>query len=239
MMFFTYQAVRIWHKATLWPHDGVLLACPQIPLTPSELDTVTERAPSDVLLSSAVTVADYRNFLLAQDRESIAGFIHQRLYERYLKPFKSAEHKHGFAMMACGCLMVEALQSFWTGSAKSAQSGQAFQDFFNRADAFAPLRECSRFFYKHVRCGIMHQGETTGSWRVRRDGAALYDPQTQTVDATRFLSALETHLLDYCNELRESDWDSPIWQHFRRKMIYVSRGTGVGPEYLDEPLSGL
>lgn len=106
-----------------------------------------KRAPSDIFLSSTFTVADYRTFMRARDREQIADFIYQRFEERYLKPFKSQEHKHGFAMMACGCLRVEALQSFWTGSAKSGLSGPAFSAFFNRVDRFSSSREHSRPFY--------------------------------------------------------------------------------------------
>lgn len=195
-----------------------------------------KRAPSDVFLSSTVTVADYRAFNRAKDKERIADFVYQRFQERYLKPFESKEHKHGFAMMACACLMVEGMQSFWTGSATSGQSGPAFGHFFERVDRFSCLREHSKHFYKHVRCGIMHLGETTGGWRIRRDTSQLFDSEHLVVDATRFLSALEESLRDYCDLLKVSDWDSDVWGRLRLKMRFVCAGTLVPPEYLDAPV---
>lgn len=194
-----------------------------------------KRAPSDVFLSSTVSVADYRAFKREKDKESIADFVYQRFQERYLKPFESKEHKHGFAMMACGCLMVEALQSFWTGSAKSGLSGPAFGHFFNRVERFACLREHSRHFYKHVRCGIMHQGETTGGWRIRRDASQLFDAEHLVVNATLFLSALEESLRDYCDLLKASDWDSEVWSRLLMKMRFICEGTLVPMEYLELP----
>lgn len=201
----------------------------------SDLFSMDKRAPSDVSLSSTVTVADYRAFKRAKDKESIAEFVYQRFYERYLKPFESKDHKHGFAMMACGCLMVEALQSFWTGSAKSGLSGPAFSHFFDRVERFACLREYSRHFYKHVRCGIMHQGETTGGWRIRRDASQLFNSEHLVVDATRFLSALEESLRDYCDLLKASEWGSEVWGRLMLKMNFVCAGTLVSLEYLDLP----
>lgn len=191
---------------------------------------MNKRDPSNVLLSSSVTVADYRAFKASRDKAQIADFVYQRLHGRYLRPFMSAEHKHGFAMMACGCLLVETLQAFWTGSAKSGLSGQSFIDFFNRVEYFSTLRDYGRLFYKHVRCGIMHQGETTGGWRVRRDASELFLPESLVIDATRFLGAMETTLMDYCELLKNSDWDSPIWDSLRRKMKHICAGTLVESE---------
>ena len=44
------------------------------------------------------------------------------------------------------------------------------QSFFDVESAFAPFRGHVRDFYKGVRCGILHQAETTMGWRIRRDG---------------------------------------------------------------------
>jgi len=195
-----------------------------------------KRAPSDVLLSSTVTVADYRAFKRAKDKERIADFVYLRFQERYLKPFESKENKHGFAMMACACLMIETMESFWSGSAKSGLSGVAFSRFFDRVDHFSSLREHGRLFYKHVRCGIMHQGETTGGWRIRRDNSQLFDADNLIVDATRFLAALEVSLREYCDLLKESSWESDIWGRLQMKMRFICTGTLVPPEYLDAPV---
>jgi hypothetical protein len=64
----------------------------------------------------------------------------------------------------------------------------------------------------------MHQGESTGGWRIRRDLDALFDAENLTIDATRFLDALERCLSDYCAALKKADWNAEVWKHFRKKM---------------------
>lgn len=122
----------------------------------------------EIFLSSTVTVADYRTFTRARDKEKIADCIYQRFQERYLVPLKASEAGDGLAMMACGCLMVEAMQAFWDGSAKSGLSAPPFLNFLDRVNQFAPLQEHGRLFYKHVRSGIMHHGEATGGWQIQK-----------------------------------------------------------------------
>ena len=83
-------------------------------------------------LSSSVTVKEYRSLKKTKDRESIANLIKERFYERYVEPFESNHAKHGFSMIAIGCLMVEALHSFKNGWKRTgSDGGQAFEDFFS------------------------------------------------------------------------------------------------------------
>lgn len=104
--------------------------------------------------------------------------------ERYIVPFDDKRRKNGFIMMASACLMIESLESFWKGWKKSPNSALAFCQFFERHPSFDAIRDLSDEFYTHVRCGIMHQGKTTGGWHVRRDLAQLFDRETRTIDAT-------------------------------------------------------
>ncbi len=68
--------------------------------------------------------------------------------------------------MAISCLMIGALESFWQGWADARQrSREAFRSFFQRCagqglelDIFTKLADD---FYEGVRCGILHQAETT------------------------------------------------------------------------------
>jgi hypothetical protein len=75
-------------------------------------------------------------------------------------------------MLAVCCLMVEALESFrngWKGT-QGIKGGceAAFRSFFEAHDQFKDLRPVASEFFKHVRCGILHQAETTGQWTVNR-----------------------------------------------------------------------
>ena len=172
----------------------------------------------DSYLSSAITVSKYREMVQLKDVKRIVAFLKERFEGRYIAPFENNKKKNGFIMMAASCLMIEALESFWQGWEKTPNSALAFCQFFERNSRFDQLRGYSQEFYKNVRCGIIHQGETTGAWHVRRDLKSLFDKSTKTIDATRFLKEVKGALHDYCSELEKEAWDSGVWKNFRNKM---------------------
>lgn len=115
-----------------------------------------------------ITVKKYTKLVEEKNKKEIANFIYNRLYSRYIKSleFEDAkykkEYKNGFSMMANACLLIETSQSFKEGIGDSnGQSGKLFTNFFNENNNFEVFRDTN--FYKGVRCGILHQGETTGS----------------------------------------------------------------------------
>jgi len=177
----------------------------------------------DVLLSSSMTIAKYRQLEAKKDRAAIADFLQERFTERYIRPLRgNPDMKHGFCTMAISCLMIEALESFWKGWADTRQKSQdAFCFFFQRCeDKGLELGIFSRLaddFYKGVRCSMLHQAETTKGWRIHRKGP-LYDRDTKTINATKFHEELEKALWLYCDTLKQSDWDSEVWQNLRTRM---------------------
>lgn len=176
---------------------------------------------SSFKLSSKVTVEDYRKWEEEEKKEEIASFVQQRFQERYLTPLRHPvkANKSGFAMMAICCLYIEALQSFREGwDSTRRKSELAFCRFFAREKEFDSLRTLSGEFYKHVRCGILHQAETTGGWRIRRDQKVLFNQKELLIDANHFLDALELTLSDYCSELCNTDWNLELWDNFQKKM---------------------
>ncbi|GIV89166.1 MAG: hypothetical protein KatS3mg055_1684 [Chloroflexus sp.] len=182
----------------------------------------------DVRLSRLVTVEQYQKYEDEKNRERIANFILERFTERYITPLHGdSDRKHGFCTMAISCLMIEALESFWRGWPDTkGKSKKAFRSFFQRClqqglelGVFAPS-QLADDFYTGVRCGILHQAETTNGWRIRRAGL-LYDPDNKTINATTFHLELEKALIAYCDELKRSEWDAQIWQNLRTKMKSV------------------
>ncbi|NQT24654.1 hypothetical protein HQ585_04805 [candidate division KSB1 bacterium] len=174
----------------------------------------------NTFLSNKVTIADYRNIEKAKDKQAIAEFIFSRFTERYIEPFEkqSPKNKHGFSLMAVSCLMVEALMSFRLGyNDTNGRSQACFEDFFKTANHFSDFKESAGDFYRNVRCGILHQAESTGGWRIWRKGP-LFDKANLIVNATEFMARLKAYLKDYQTELEKSDWDSIIWHNFRKKM---------------------
>ena len=176
-------------------------------------------------LSTSTTVTQYREMEKNKDFEKIVKFIKERIEERYIRPFENNYNKNGFIMMASACLLIETLESFWQAWKKSPNSALAFCQFFERNHRFDAIRGLSQEFYKNVRCGIMHQGETTGGWHIRRDLKTLFEKRSKTIDATMFMAEMKNALNDYCNILKKESWDSKVWKNFRKKMKSVCENT--------------
>jgi hypothetical protein len=182
----------------------------------------------EVHLSSNVTVAKYREMEIKHDKQGIAAFLGERFRERYLLPvrgdscnsFVDTEGKSGFAMMAIGCLMIEALESFYQGwsNTRNKKGADIFDGFFARYQEFAPLQGLGAAFYSSIRCGILHQAETTGGWLIRRDQPSMVDINAKVVDANIFIKNLEASLDHFCDELTKTDWNNNTWINFRTKM---------------------
>lgn len=175
-------------------------------------------------LSKSCTVARYLSLQEARDRDAIADYIVERFEERYLDPIEAdPAKKNGFTMMAVNCLMIESLESFRRGWKDTRNRSElAFCSFFSYWGQFAEFRPVSGEFYRHVRCGILHQAETTGGWRIIRSGPIRVHT---TINATRFSGSLRNVLRSYSSSLRSEDWESEAWRRFRKKMGVICQNT--------------
>ena len=84
------------------------------------------------------------------------------------------------------------------------------------------MRDLAGEFYRHVRCGILHQAETTGGWHIRRSGDIL-NGVTKTINATKFISELRVALDNYCQELSAGKWEDCVAENMRKKMDTICR----------------
>ena len=128
-------------------------------------------------------------------RHKLAEFFRQRITERYIDPVRQigSGDRNGFPIMAISCLLIETFESFrqgWESTEGRGRCSLAFCYFFDTEEAFGCFKGHSQEFYKCVRCGILHQGETTGGWTIRRDGV-LFDRKQKRVNATLFHQELE------------------------------------------------
>lgn len=173
-----------------------------------------------IKLSSKCTISQYMEMVSTQDRVAIADFIEHRFLERYLDPVTlKCNSKNGFSIMAISCLMIESLECFAQGRKDSKQlSRRIFNDFFSSHPQFSSFLAVADEFYVHVRCGILHQAETTGGWRIVRKGPLI---EGKIINATQFERQLRKALNDYCVRLKVEGWNSSIWQAFKRKMDSV------------------
>ena len=178
--------------------------------------------------SKHVRISTYQKWRDDKKKDKIADFIYERHYRRYIKPFEyedaifKKEYKNGFSIMANCCLLIETLESFYRGWAKS-RNELNFMKFFTRDQEFKDFStdDIPSQFYKHIRCGILHQGETTGGWKINRSKRKMLDKANREINAFLFSKGLKRSLKNYRNELKSSDWDSPIWKNLREKMRSV------------------
>jgi hypothetical protein len=176
-----------------------------------------------VWLSTRIRVKQYRKMEDKRDLAGLAEFIHERFKERYITPLRAVAKgaENGFLMMASCCLCIEGLTAFREGwCSTNGLSERAFKLFLRDEDRFAIFRGHERDFWKCVRCGILHQGETIGGWRLNfsRPAEDLFVPHPPTVNCFKFLDALEETLADYRDTLTTTPWNHDMWRHFRRKM---------------------
>src|SRR6266568_3318145 len=186
----------------------------------------THPKPKPAELAKNYTTEDYWLDVRNKQRRRIASAIYRRFQERYLRPISRPNVKHGFTMMAVACLMVEALESFRRGWPDTRyKSEHAFCSFFDAHARFAPFRRHASNFYKGVRCGILHQAETTLGWRIRRDAPRLLTIASgiRTINATMFVIALRDTLKEYRDRLKTAPWDGELWQSLREKMKAVCK----------------
>jgi len=172
-------------------------------------------------LTNTVTVARYRELEKADDRAGCGRFIVQRFHERYFEPTVDAPTRHGFTLMAIGCLVIEALECFYEGKAHS-KDGSAimFEAFFKRPTGLEVFGGGKKdWFFKEIRCAILHQAETIGGWRLRRRGRVL-DEAERVINAKRFVELLQAAVADYAKQL---ETDDKLWVNFRKKMDAVCK----------------
>ena len=169
-------------------------------------------------LSSSTTVARYKNLEAANDREALGQFLVERFDERYFRPIEDSSSKHGFTLLAIACLVIETLESFYQGRPDTRQlSTRMYRDFLARDTPLKVLAGGNDWFYKDIRCGVLHQSESRGGWRVLRKGPLL-DAKTKSMNATAILRALRAEVRQYAQRIRT---DEKLWQNFRKKMAAV------------------
>jgi hypothetical protein len=172
-------------------------------------------------LTTRITVRQYREFKASQDQDKIADLINYRFIERYIEPFKNNRSKHGFSMMAVSCLMIEALFCFRQGRKKTGEKGcDVFERFFASSAYLKDFVGFGGEFYSNVRCGILHQGETYCGWKILRKGD-LFSETDKTINATRFMTALEKELHEYTAELKTAPFRSKLWRKAIRKLDHI------------------
>ena len=196
------------------------------------------------------SMADVENLIKDEaNKVEIATAIFHRYYDRYLKIFYfqcdktssytkkienkvqvvvrkefDEEFKSGFSIMTNCSLLIETIATFFEGQNETKKPGkETFKLIFKKAATYKNELSCfeNEDFYKNVRCGLLHQGETYGKFIIRRDTSKLFDKTTKVLNAKLFCDALKSFLESYKSELINSKWDSDIWDKCRIKIRHI------------------
>ncbi len=195
--------------------------------------------------SKEITDKDVSMYLIEKRIPELSDFIYQRHYRRYIRPFEykavekikpektnkkvdkySLLYKNGFSIMANCCLLIETIEAFQRGWDNTRDKSElAFLKFFTRDKNFIEFSsdDIPTQFFKNIRCGILHQGETTGGWAITRKGELLLNKSNKVIDATLFLKQLKQSLIDYKKSMEESDWNNQIWKNASIKLKSILR----------------
>ena len=186
--------------------------------------------PQDITLClrpRKLKVSDVRNHLVRRDataKEHLADLILHRLRDRYVTPLENVpdDFKSGFLTMAAACLLIETFQCFKDGRKDTRGKGKgeaAFKKFFECYSAEFP-GIAGEEFYAKIRCGILHQAQTNGRFRIKKSGP-VFDEAKKSINAPNFLKNLKSIVEAYVAELRASDMNDDIWVKSLRKIEYI------------------
>ncbi len=164
-------------------------------------------------------------------------FFHTRLKLRYLNPIRLLQ-KHGtfqgegFSILALQCTLIEFLESTvqgknyhlvkkkLLGQFEYNESGKLFAEFLTTRDPFKsefdnPL---AKDFYGGIRCGLLHEAQTKGGWRVWANDpdskGRIVDRGQRIVFRNGFQQGLDKFLGWYENALPN---DAALQEAFIRK----------------------
>jgi hypothetical protein len=210
---------------------------------------------SDLRLATNWPVTRVRTSLRRKDRNGLIQFLRERHEERFFRPIrhlKSASGNiqgYGFAMMALCALLVETIQSYSDGLPTTfspelarfrnmprvppkyrippnlhVNGKKVFERFFRaHRQRFPGLRGGQ--FYKHIRNGILHQGQTKSKWTLSKWGHGVCDARGKVIYRDEFAEQLESAFGEYLAELRDRPWNHRQWTNAARKIWWLVRSS--------------
>ncbi len=169
---------------------------------------------------------------------------------RCLREAEGSEQGYGFAVMSLCCLLIETIECYRKGLPSShagelkkleqlpanhsvprpewklqepftVSSEVVFADFFKESQhqRFFPGVNGSDFYHQ-IRCGLLHQAQTKGGWRIHRVGR-FWDDGQRTVNREEFAQRLKDCFDSFLGELEAEDCQNSVWQNAGRKIYWL------------------
>ncbi len=208
---------------------------------------------SDLRLATNWPISKVRSCLRRRDRNGLVQFLQERHDERFFRPIRLLKNApgniqgYGFAMMALCALLVETTQSYRDGlpstfprdldrlrnmprvpaqyqipSGLRINGKKAFERFFREHRNQFPGLTGGRF-YKNIRNGLLHQGQTKANWTLSKWGPSVCDAKEKVIYRDKFADQLESDFEDYLAKLQKCGWNHRLWINAARKIWWLIR----------------
>jgi len=170
--------------------------------------------------SKNFSTEDLNFFLLEKNKEKLLDFIKDRIFERYIDPVENVplEFKNGFNMIANACLTIEAFMKILNPnkisdlSVRPISGKYHFIKFFKEFQLFESFKFLGAEFYNDVRCGILHNGETNGLWKInRKSDTPIFDGYN--INANKFIKSVKESIQLKLNSYLNLNFDSDEWKN--------------------------
>lgn len=200
-------------------------------------------------ISSSYTNDTWTNLDLTDnnsaDWEIAIKIFKDRFETRFFKPLdallkhedKQIKLYSGFTVLAIDCLLIETFNQFYHGIDESvnkfSSNCKTFKDFFQRSDFFKDdfdTDEKISIFYKHIRCGLLHQGETKEYSKINLKKLELISviknngESSIEINRGKFHKKVTDYFDDYIEKLKDKN-QTVLRENFKIKMDLITRKT--------------
>jgi hypothetical protein len=200
-------------------------------------------------ISSSDTNATWTKLDLSDNKsadwDKAIKIFKDRFETRFFKPLnvllKHDDEKikfySGFTVLAIDCLLIETFNQFYHGIDESDDkfkpNCKTFKDFFERSEYFKTdfdEEEKIAIFYKHIRCGLLHQGETKEDSKInlkKKDLITIIENngiKSIELNRDKFHKKVKDYFDDYIEKLKDSS-QTDLRSKFKLKMDLISRKT--------------
>lgn len=196
----------------------------------------------DAWIAPDYRISDWRSAQEAGNWDLMVSIFRTRLDGRYLQPIRLIEKDKsigpfaGFSILALDCLLIETLNQFYQGLDETPNGHEKqFWRFFQDSEHFSEhfSEETAGVFYRHIRCGLLHQAQTKKMSFIRVDQLTMIQATNGEVgdgiivDRVRFHQAVEQEIVSYTKKLKDGhDVHFDLRANFLKKMQFICGDAG-------------
>ena len=177
----------------------------------------------------------------------------ERFFEplEVLQNAKSSGRGFGFAIMALCSLLIETIESYKKGLPTSDKTDfddlflgidispydknaikmeikggrKMFEDFFKDSENKVCFPDVNGgLFFQKIRCGLLHQAQTKGGWRIVRSGK-YWDETSLSINRDEFAARLTKCFDRFLKHLEITEWGEGVWPMVSRKMFLLTKSS--------------